>query len=111
MTQHAQVDEDFKGTAAMFADRRNKSFKSTYTGRQQAQAEQMKDLVELSCTARCYLNYQARMVTVAIKSRSPAWRSKEHKQAIEGIVADRRYKFNLTISSLIIQMPRSELGR
>lgn len=111
MTQHAQVDEDFKPTAAMFADRRSDENKASYSTQQQMQVRMLLLVVENSLTklTKCYANYGRKGVSIKIDARKPNWLSKKCKADVERIIVERGYEVNRTLSSFIIKMPRNKI--
>lgn len=89
---------------AIYRDRQNRC---TYTPREQARAETVRDLVDIVFpTSQCFVNYRKSFIAVKISKPNKARMQSDQAQQFELVMAEYGAKKVVTDTSIVYRIPR-----
>lgn len=110
MTQHVQVEDERKGTAAMFADRRSNDLKASFNSKQQCNVDQMVERVNKAYYNEIYINYGKNIASIKLEGQ-PKIKDSEWAKCVEERIVKNGYEINVTPQAWIIKMSKAKLNR
>lgn len=94
--------------AAINAIYRDQENRMTYTPRERARAETIKDLVEIAFPAsECFINYRKTFIAVKISKPSKAALISRNAQMFEAVMEDYAAKKVITDTSIVYRIPKA----
>lgn len=107
------IDTEFKSAgqfargAAINAIYRDRENKMTYSAREQARAETVRDLVGIAFpTSECFVNYRKTFIAVKISKPIKARMISSQAQMFESVMDDYGAKKVITDTSIVYRIPR-----
>ena len=89
---------------AIYRDRENKM---TYTPREQARAETVRDLVGIAFpTSECFINYRKKFIAVKISKPGKARMISSQAQMFEAVMEDYKATKVVTETSIVYRIPK-----